>query len=155
MRTVRPVPEFIPEVDKARFWSKVDVRRGNVCWEWSGSVCSKYGRYKLSDGGSHAAHRIAYALLHGAIPDRLILDHLCQNKICVNPDHLEPVTVMENARRAFALKAGQRISDVPHICPNGHPRNHANTAVSPKGRQYCRDCKRELQQRVRERKRAA
>jgi len=90
----------VPEVD--RFWRKVD--RGLGCWVWLGLTTSEgYGRFFVP-GGEVRAHRYAYELLVGPIPEDHTLDHLdgCLNPSCVRPDHLEPVTNAENLRRRHA-----------------------------------------------------
>ena len=83
-----------------RFWNKVRVT--DTCWEWIGYVSTTgYGNFTLVSGGSPApAHRWSYEFCVSTIPDGLHIDHLCYNKRCVNPDHLEPVTMQENLRRA-------------------------------------------------------
>lgn len=83
-----------------RFWEK--VKKTDGCWIWTASIYGKgYGKYTVR-GKHYAAHRYAYELIKGKIPDGMQLDHLCRNKLCVNPDHLEPVTNAENQRRAIA-----------------------------------------------------
>jgi hypothetical protein len=71
------------------------------CWEWGGGLMG--GDYGTFD--NRAAHRFAYEFLVGPIPDGLHLDHLCRVRHCVNPDHLEPVTVEENNRRSRATRS--------------------------------------------------
>lgn len=98
---------------KERFWAKVD-RDGPVpehrpdlgpCWLWAAGLNRDgYGRFGVS-GTKLGAHRVAYELLRGPIPDGLELDHLCRAPCCVNPDHLEPVTHRENCRRGFSPSA--------------------------------------------------
>lgn len=85
-----------------RLWEKVDVGHPLGCWMWTGGshplgygVIRRGGR----EEGTVGAHRAAYELLVGGCPDGFELDHLCCNPPCVNPDHLEPVTHAENARR--------------------------------------------------------
>ena len=75
-----------------RFWRYVDVSAYG-CWPWTGCRNDGYGFFK-GDSRAVLAHRYAYELLVGPIPD-----HLCMNKPCVRPDHLEPVTGDENTRR--------------------------------------------------------
>lgn len=80
------------------------------CWRWQGSLNhAGYGRIKLRDRWQ-AIHRAVYEAHRGPIPDGLELDHLCRNRACVNPDHLEPVARQENIRRAHGsmMKASRR-----------------------------------------------
>jgi hypothetical protein len=71
------------------------------CWIWKGSTTATgYGGIKWN-GKSTVAHRVVYSLIKGEIPEGLFLDHLCNVKKCVNPDHLEPVTHRENIQRAW------------------------------------------------------
>jgi hypothetical protein len=80
-----------------------------------------------------------YELLHGPIPDGLHLDHLCKNRPCYNPNHLEPVTPRENLLRGNTLAA--KLSKQTH-CKNGHPFDVENTILRPNGR-ACRECGRQ------------
>lgn len=72
------------------------------CWLWTGRLNNKgYGRVTLwAKKRGYMAHRMAYEFAVGPIPDGLEIDHLCRNRICCNPSHLEPVTHQENVRRA-------------------------------------------------------
>jgi hypothetical protein len=116
-----------------RFWSKVD--KSGECWVWTGGhrTSNGYGRFQPTyPGPTIVAHRIAYELLVGPIPEGLQLDHLCRNRLCVNPAHLEPVTLIENIRRAR-----------PTHCKHGHeftPENTISVRSRP-GRRHCRKCK--------------
>lgn len=77
------------------------------CWNWQGAVTSSgYGSVGHR-GRIWSTHRLAYELLIGPIPDGLQIDHLCRNKLCCNPWHLEPVTVQENRRRQHVARYGQ------------------------------------------------
>ena len=79
-----------------RFWSKVDRADIDGCWLWVGPARgSGYGVIKI-DGKMASAHRFAYELANGPIPNGMCLDHICQTKICVNPSHLRLATVTEN-----------------------------------------------------------
>ena len=121
-----------------RFWSKVDKNCGvwmecmdTPCWEWIASCDSKgYGRFNL-DGRHIRAHRISYELAKGEIPSGLDTDHLCRNKQCVNPDHLEAITRSEHLCRRNG----------GNCCPNGHPYSLANTYWW-KGKRFCKTCAR-------------
>lgn len=82
-----------------RLWEKVQVTPG--CWEWKGAVNSD-GYPVLWDGTRLTyAHRIAYEMVIGPVPEGLDVDHLCNVRRCVNPAHLEAVTHRENVQRAF------------------------------------------------------
>ena len=85
---------------EANFWKNVVQDDETGCWEWQASKIHKgYPRFTVCH--KHIlAYRFAYELLEGAVPEGLELDHLCRNSGCVNPGHLEPVTHMENMRRA-------------------------------------------------------
>lgn len=111
----RPQPLTVED----RFWAKVRVIPCGGCWEWQGHLAGGgYGGF--SDGRNVYAHRWAYEHLIAPIPDGLQIDHLCRNRACVNPAHLEPVTQTENQMR------GLKGSLVTH-CPQGHPYDEENT----------------------------
>jgi hypothetical protein len=102
------------ESPEVRFWVK--VRFSDGCWEWSGAVAKGYGQVRR-DGQAIQAHRIAYEFLVGAIPEGMGLDHLCCNKRCVNPSHLEAVTQRENIIRGLRRRTH---------CEQGHPLSPEN-----------------------------
>lgn len=121
-----------------RFWAKVDVGHPLGCWEWTGSKTRRYGAFWLD--GQKYAHRVAFTLLRGPIPDGLTLDHLCRNPPCVNPDHLEAVTQGENVARGNSPPArhGRKTQ-----CVNGHEFTPENTYTRPDGTgRHCRACMR-------------
>jgi HNH endonuclease len=93
-----------------RFWAKVD--RTEDCWVWMGGKDrAGYGQfaYRVESGPMvWKAHRFAYFLAKGWVPEEKHLDHLCRNRACVNPSHLEPVSSATNTRRAAAAKATER-----------------------------------------------
>lgn len=125
---------------QGRFWPKV-AAVGNVCecWEWTAAKL-KSGYGVLGVGGRTAcAHRIAYEISIGPIPDGLEIDHLCSNRSCVNPWHLEPVTHQENQRRGLAGETMAQIHRNKTHCPSGHPYDAENTRIY-KGFRNCRAC---------------
>lgn len=129
---------------ETRFWPMVDTT--GDCWEWQGTKdVGGYARFQLR-GERHLVHRYAYELLVGPIPDGLHIDHLCRNRICVNPAHLEPVTLVENVMRGETVTA--RNAAKTH-CVNGHPFDAANTRYRPAGGRSCRACARDLARRRR------
>ena len=130
-----------------RFWRKVR-KDPNGCWEWQGAKGQGYGNFYLH-GKFPRAHRYAYELLVGPIPDGLTLDHLCRNRACVNPDHLEPVTQKVNTLRGEGLAAQN--ARKTH-CPEGHPLNGDNLYQQPgNGYRRCRECGK-IKDRLRNRK---
>lgn len=103
-----------------RFWAKVDA--SGDCWIWiAGKSDTGYGSFRFR-GGAKNAHTVAWTLLVGEVPDGMQLDHLCRVRECVNPDHLEPVTPIENARRAAFPRVG--------ACPEGHTYTPENTYIA-------------------------
>lgn len=113
-----------------RFWSKVSFSAGG-CWEWTGGQVSGYGNFWLGGRTWIRAHRYAYEFCVGEIPNGLQLDHLCRNRVCVNPDHLEPVTQRENIVRGSAA--------ITH-CPAGH--KYTDRDVTMVGWKRCLECHR-------------
>lgn len=98
-----PLKDMSPE---ARFWAKVDAGHADDCWTWKGaSKGFGYGTFWTGER-YEVAHRFAYMLKHGEIPDGLHIDHKCRNRDCVNPGHLHPVTHKQN------------MENLPDICAN-------------------------------------
>jgi len=102
------VPQKYARHHGARRWG-YDVDE-NGCWIWKYSVCSITGYGK---GAGRLAHRVSYERHVGPIPEGLELDHLCGVRVCINPEHLEPVTHLENARRGKQTKL--RLEEVQEI----------------------------------------
>ena len=118
-----------------RFLAKINKTDAG-CWEWTASITPKgYGQFYF-DGGMRQAHRVAYTLLRGPIPVGLQIDHLCRNRKCVNPDHLEPVTPKVNTARGIT-NDWQR--EKTH-CPQGHAYDEQNT-YKWRGQRSCRTCR--------------
>lgn len=140
--------EYLDKADQAggwthdaRFWAKVDRRDPDDCWVWTAATnrSGGYGRFRVGGraGRMVSAHRFAYERLVGPIPDGLTIDHLCRVPRCVNPKHLEPVTVRENTLRGESFSA--RNARKTH-CIHGHPFDEANTIHRKGGRRECRIC---------------
>lgn len=120
-----------------RFWGYID--KTDACWNWTGTQNGRgYGFFAPHRSGYVQVHRYSYEKLIGPIPEGLTIDHLCRNKLCVNPEHLEPVTAGENTRRA-QIAHGIGVA-VTH-CPQGHEYTVENTYVEPKGSRSCRTCR--------------
>lgn len=120
-----------------RFWSKVLVTESvDACWLWTGPLVNcGYAQFHLVDR-MVMSHRVAYELAIGEIPDGLELDHLCRNRSCCNPHHLEPVTHAENIRRSTVLREGKT------HCLRGHPLSGENLFVRRNGVRECKICQR-------------
>ena len=125
-----------------RFLEK--VKKTDPCWNWIGGFYNTtgYGYFYLN-GKQLLAHRAGFELLVGAIPDGLTLDHLCRNKLCVNPKHLEPVTLGVNVLRGNSMGA---INARKTTCIRGHAFTNENTGYQPyykvgKLARYCKICR--------------
>lgn len=128
-----------------RFWAKVD-KNGPIpsnrpelgcCFIWLAHIhIGGYGIF-WSDR-HHYAHRFAYETYVGTVPEGLELDHLCRNKICVNPTHLEPVPHRLNVMRSDGITA--KYARATH-CKHGHEFTPENTYIPPSGQRCCRTCR--------------
>lgn len=90
-----------------RFWSKVNVAGSDECWLWTAHLCTGYGRIKVA-GKDILAHRVAYQLVRGDIPEGMDVDHRCLNRPCVNPAHLRLVTRKQNNEHQRAAYRNSR-----------------------------------------------
>lgn len=136
-----------------RFWGKVkgvnpttgSLRSGGrdpnaKCWEWKGHINRNgYGTFYFAHSRTRMAHRLAYELVLGPIPEGMVLDHICRKRNCVNPKHLQPVTNLENIDRG-SIRASQRTH-----CSHGHPFDDNNTIIRRDGKGWsrgrlCRTC---------------
>jgi hypothetical protein len=143
-----PTPSPVIE----RFAEKIEPQP-NGCWLWTGTANRDgYGRFYVREAITELAHRWAYEQFVGPIPEGMPLDHLCRNRSCVNPDHLEPVTQRENQTRSPLTIAAQNLAKTH--CPLGHPYNEENTYLYRGGRR-CRACRRTACRRYDERKAAS
>ncbi len=128
--------------DLDRFVQKIDFTDHKPCWQWTGASIQgrRSGRYGVLRFRKSLplAHRVSYLALVGSIPEGLTIDHLCRNSLCVNPDHLEPVTMRENILRGDSACA--KNARKTH-CPRGHllP-TLSKVSANGKRRRRCAPC---------------
>lgn len=109
------------------------------CWIWMGAASGAVRSHNYGTWRGRKAHRVAYETAKGPIPFGLELDHLCRNTLCVNPDHLDPVTRRVNVERQPKVIAARSAT----LCANGHPWTPENTYRHPaQGSRICRSCTR-------------
>ena len=145
-----------PDNAQLRRFTRLITKQANGCWLYTSTDGTKdgYGIFLPFSGARKvAAHRWAYEVYNGPIPDGMQVDHLCHTQAvkdgtcdggvdcphrrCCNPAHLELVTNAENTIRQNHFERNRQ------ECPKGHPYDEANTYVDPKGKRRCRACKRE------------
>lgn len=120
----------------ARIEARTVVDPETGCHVWQGSTTKGYGTLSV-DNKTWRAHRLAYVLAHGAVPEGMVLDHLCRNRACCNPAHIEAVTNRENLLRGEGTLASWYWSTE---CKQGHPRTPENTYTTADGRRSCKLC---------------
>lgn len=113
------------------------VDKTDTCWNWTGARRPPYGVVTIK-GKAHGIHRVFYEHYIGKIEQGMVIDHLCRNTLCVNPEHLEQVTNSENAKRAIPYRTK------PHhqktVCKYGHELNEGNLYYSKQGVRRCKTC---------------
>lgn len=120
-----------------RFWSKVN--RTDGCWSWTAGTYQGYGRFRIGSVGSRnmLAHRVAWEWARGPVPAGMELDHLCRNRACVRPEHLEPVAPDVNKRRQVPNNGKAARTS----CKRGHEYTPENTRRHPvRGNRICVTC---------------
>ena len=131
----------LPKPPEFRFWQKVDLDFDTGCWNWTAAKNSDgYGQFWPTNGKHRhsQAHRFSYETFIGKIPEGLTIDHICKNRGCVNPKHLEPVTIQVNVLRGNGMAV--RNSNKTH-CPQGHPYSGENLYIVPcNGGRQCKTC---------------
>lgn len=134
-----PYQELFSAEAQAAFWARVLRGSRTACWPWQGWLNQGYGDWRAPHYGvsSARAHRVAYELVKGTIPGPLVLDHLCRNRACCNPDHLEPVSDRVNTMRGIGITA--QASRQTH-CHRGHPLAGDNLRLYSKGTPTIRHC---------------
>lgn len=132
-----------------RLAEKYEVAEGD-CWTWTGKL-RKDGYGVIAEGNMSRrelrAHRVSYELRNGPIPEGLTIDHLCRNRACVNPDHLEAIERSANVLRGIGPAAVNRRKT---ICKRGHPLTPKNVYVTKSGYRNCRTCAKLYQRKLRE-----
>lgn len=137
---VEMAKKIISDID--RVFKSVEVVIDS-CWIWSGPLDKDgYARSikigSRSDGSRRfvRSHRFVYEQMVGPIPDGITIDHLCRNRCCLNPAHLEPVTGRENTQRGWRKNKTH--------CKHGHPLSGQNLIVNKNGSRNCRECRARL-----------
>jgi hypothetical protein len=134
-------PPNVPQINIGSMLVQPEPNSG--CWIWLGPITEQgYGRvYIFRYKWSAMAHRVAFEQARGPIPDGMVIDHLCRTRICVNPDHMEAVTPVENVMRARF--PNEILTGATH-CSRGHELTDETTWLAPKtGRRFCRVCRRD------------
>jgi hypothetical protein len=120
-----------------RFWSKVE--KTNYCWNWKGRLNGGgYGQFWYKRKRV-LSHRIAYEFIKGKISEKMTIDHLCRNRSCVNPNHMEVVTNKENILRGISPCA---INSKKTHCKRGHKFSGDNLRINTNNSRSCRECDR-------------
>lgn len=138
------IPIYLTEAQQQHFWLHIEEAPSG-CWEWAGHLIDHgYGMYRVGPRTKLRAHRIAWTLVNGPIANGLTLDHLCRNRLCVNPAHLEAVTNAENILRGASPTACNALKT---HCPHGHEYTEENT-LRRRGKRECWQCRKDKRKRL-------
>lgn len=126
------------ESSEKRFWGYVRLSSESNCWTWTKKLNPKgYGVFRVGRDRVKA-HRYSWSLNRGDIPSGMVIDHLCENKACVNPSHLNLCTQRVHLLRYSDTRCGFRKSH----CIHGHPLSGDNLVLGVRGHRLCRECRR-------------
>ena len=136
-RLANPIPDNAPRVDLNHPMVMPEPNSG--CWLWIGHTVNGYGVLKRlpskrGPGFNLRAHRVSYVQTNGDLPAHIVVDHLCFNRACVNPDHLDAVTSQTNTIRSKHLYSKTH-------CIRGHSLSSENVRLTKRGRRDCRACR--------------
>lgn len=145
----KTIPEIYDERTIERFWSKVIADPKTGCLLWTGTVNGPGGYGVVSIGGRvYSTHRVAYTVANGEIPPLAVIDHICFNRQCVNPEHLRVAGHYQNLYRRDPAKTPL----YPTHCIHGHEFTPENTYVVPAtGARQCKECNKDAVRRYHER----
>lgn len=139
-------PKPPPSLEEA-FWQRVTPGSVDECWPWHGTLHQDgYGQYRVGGrkGKMWRAHRMSFLIAHGELPpEPLVIDHVCRNRACVNPAHLEAVSDAENIRRGILMERYLRFRASQTHCKRGHLLDEANLLKSSDGHRRCKTCHRD------------
>lgn len=107
------------------------------CWIWTGGTINNGYGQSFSEGKKCLAHRLSYTIFEGEIPSGLTIDHLCKNILCVNPNHLQPVSMRENVMRSNSVCS---LNSKKTHCSRGHEYSIENTYIYKNGWRQCKEC---------------
>ena len=135
---VRYITKFGENIED-RIFDKTDIDLITQCWNFNGTPDKDGYGFTTFEYKTYKLHRFSHLLFKGEIPDGFVVDHLCKNRLCCNPEHLEAVSHSENMNRGNTGKNNHQ--SLKEYCPKGHKYTPENTYNNPKGSRECRICK--------------